>query len=276
MSTSVKTPYFNLTINGKEIDSYRMSMLESITFEDNATGSDLLTVTFYDPDLLILSDDIFVEDRKVTFIGGWYKGDVVQFDGWISVIDIDFPEDGTPMITLNCMDNTHVMNMEKKQRTWENTKASDVAKQIFREYGLTAKVDDTGSKEENISQSDTDIKLLLQLADDQYETYICYVEGHTGYFVKKPNIATPQATLQYREGNGNLLSFSPRINKQVKQVKVTKQEVNLKDNKVDSATTNDTASRPTSGDTVKPNNNNPSSGSSNGSWVYENGKWVQK
>lgn len=270
ISMPVKIPFYSICINGVEIDEYRMNMLESISYEDNSTGSDLLTLNFYDPDLVLLSDNIFVEECKVSFIGGWLKGDVVRFDGFISVIDIDFPENGTPMITINCMDNTHVMNREKKKRTWENTKVSTIASQIFREYGFKAVVDDTGDIEENISQSETDIKFLIQQADDQYENFIVYVEGTTGYFIKKPNLGTPQATLQYRSGNGDLLSFSPRINKQTKQMKVDSAEVNTKDNAVDKSTTNDTVSRPTSGETVKPNT------SSGGSWVYENGTWVKK
>lgn len=271
----VKIPYYAIYINGVEIDEYRMCMLESINFEDNATGSDLLTLSFYDPDLKLLSDNIFVPNCNVSFIGGWLKGDVVKFEGFISVIDIDFPESGTPSITLNCMDNTHIMNVEKKKRTWENTKVSTVVEQIFREYGFKAVVDDTGEVEENISQSDTDIKFITQLADDQYETFLVYVEGTTGYFVKKPTLGTPQATLEYREGNGDLISFSPRINKQSKQMQISSSEVNTKDNAVDKATTNDTVSRPTSGDTVKPNNTT-NSNNSGGSWVYQNGTWVKK
>ena len=279
MSESIKVPYYAIYINGVELDEYRMNMLESITLEDNSTGSDLLTLHFYDPDLVLLSDNIFIEHCNVSFIGGWLKGDIVKFEGFISVIDIDFPENGTPSITLNCMDNTHIMNVDKKKRTWENTKVSTVASQIFREYGFKAVVDDTGDIEENISQSDTDIKFLTQLANDQYENFIVYVEGTTGYFIKKPNLGNPQATLQYREGNGDLLSFSPRINKQTKQLKVDSAEVNTKDNAVDKATTNDTVSRPTSGETIKPSNttnNSSSSSSSGGSWVYQNGTWVQK
>ena len=61
MSESVKVPYYCIYINGVELDEYRMSMLESIVFEDTSSGSDLLTLTFYDPDLVLLSANIFME-----------------------------------------------------------------------------------------------------------------------------------------------------------------------------------------------------------------------
>ena len=56
------TPYYQLYINGKEIDELRYSMIDTIDFEDNSSGSDLLKITISDPDLILLSDNIFVED----------------------------------------------------------------------------------------------------------------------------------------------------------------------------------------------------------------------
>lgn len=273
MSESVKVPFFDITLRGKPLDEYRMSMIEDIVYEDNATGSDLLTIQLKDPDLKLLSDDIFVKECPVTFVGGWLKGDVVTFEGFISVIDMNFPRSQVPKITIHCMDNTHVMNLKKHKRTWEDTKMSEVAKRIFRSYGMTAVVDDTGDPEENISQDDTDIKFLIKQAEKQYENFICYVEGHTGYFVKKKTLENPQATLSYRQGEGNLLSFSPRINKQSKKVEVGKAEVNLKDNAVDKAETNDTLARPVSGSTVKPSDK---VSNQQVQWKFEDGKWVKK
>ena len=197
-----------------------------------------------------------------------YTGDIIFFKGFIfdTIENLNIPKG--PDKDVLCDDFDEKRDLDKLFREI----------QIFREYGFKAVVHDTGDIEENISQSDTDIKFLTQLANDQYENFIVYVEGTTGYFIKKPNLGNPQATLQYREGNGDLLSFSPRINKQTKQLKVDSAEVNTKDNAVDKATTNDTVSRPTSGETIKPSNttNNSSSSSSGGSWVYQNGTWVQK
>lgn len=273
MSEPIKVPYFNLTLRGKELDEYRMSMINSVVYEDNATGSDLLTISLTDPDLELLSDDIFVKECPVTFVGGWLKGDVVTFEGFITVIDINFPKGQPPTMTINCMDNTHVMNLKKHQRTWENTKISDIASRIFKSYGMTAIVDDTGEPVESVSQNDTDIRFLTKQAEEQYETYLCYVEGHTGYFVKKKVLDKPQETLSYRQGKGNLLSFSPRINKQSKRVEVGKAEVNLKDNAIDKAQTNDTLARPVAGSTVKPSDK---MSNQKVQWKFVNGKWVQQ
>lgn len=275
------TPYYQLYINGREIDELRYSMIDTIDFEDNSSGSDLLKITISDPDLILLSDNIFVEDVRIHFKGGWYRGAMTEFTGYISQIEVDFPDNGVPTLTINCMDNTYIMNTEKKQRTWENTKVSDVAKQIFRENGLTPHVDDTGSRQDSISQNDTDIKFLISLADEQVANYIVYVEGTHGYFVKKPVIANPQKTLSYRQDDGDLLSFQPSINKYTKQVKTTYSEVDQDNNTIYTSKTGNDVPRPVSGETYNPTTSDKSSSNSNnstsgGSWVYVNGKWVQK
>lgn len=270
-------PYYQLFISGREIDEHRYSMIDTIDFEDTASGSDLLKIVLNDPDLEILSDNIFVEDVKVHFKGGWFRGDIVEFTGYISQIEADFPDSGTPTITINCMDNSYIMNTQKKQRTWENTRVSDVATQIFRENGLTPHVDRTPDKEDSISQNETDIKFLINLADQQIDNYIVYVEGTHGYFVKKPVIANPQKTVSYRQDDGDLLSFQPSINKYSKQVKTTYSEVDQDNNTVYTSTTGNDVPRPVSGETYNPTTSDKSSSSnSSGSWVYINGKWVQK
>lgn len=289
MSQSVLVPYYKIYINGKEIDEYRYSMLGTLEIEDNASGSDSLSMSFSDPELRILSDNIFKKDAKVKVQYGWYQGSLRTFEGYISVIEADFPENGVPSIQINCMDNSYNMNKEKRKRTWTNQRASDIAKTIFKEYGMTYTVDTTPTVLESESQSDTDIQFLLSLADAQVDRYIVYVEGKHGYFVKKNVIATPSHTFSYRQDDGNLLSFSPVINKYTKQASVTCSEVNQDNNTVVTTTSNNSNPRPTTGETYNPDpttsNNTFSEGQTKmeydpltGKWikyVYKQGKWVK-
>ena len=187
------------------------------------------------------------------------------------------------------MDNSYNMNKEKRKRTWTNQRASDIAKTIFKEYGMTYTVDTTPTVLESESQSDTDIQFLLSLADAQVDRYIVYVEGKHGYFVKKNVIATPSHTFSYRQDDGNLLSFSPVINKYTKQASVTCSEVNQDNNTVVTTTSNNSNPRPTTGETYNPDpttsNNTFSEGQTKmeydpltGKWikyVYKQGKWVK-
>lgn len=244
-------PKYYLYINGKELDTFRYSMIQDITFEDNASGSDLLTINIEDPEFLFINDNIFLEDNKVKFIGGFDTDLPIRFEGYISIIDIDFPETGSPTLCIQCMDNTHVMNRVKKKRTWNNTTRAKVAREIFREYGFKVVIEDSGIKEDTISQSDeTDIEFLVKLSEDEIEPYLVYLEGTTAYYVKKKILARQQDTLDYRDGNQTILSFSPRINKEVKQVESRYADINLKDKKVDKGQANDNTRRNVAGDDV--------------------------
>lgn len=274
MSNEVSSCFFKIWINGQELDQSRYELLDSLEIEDCSSGSDLATLVFYDPQLKFLDDNIFIEDATIKIRAGWYLGTYLDFSGYISVIDIDFQDDGIVKITLNCMDKTFIMNKEKVKKTWENCRASDIAKSIFRKYGLGVVVNTTDTVEESISQDDTDISFLLKLAGDQYNDFICYVEGNVGYFIKKPVIANPQATFDYRSGNGEILSFSPRINKTSKQVKVQSSDVDLDSGDTTTSTVNNSLDRDVSGESYSPTNSNSTGNKEQ--WTYSNGTWTQK
>lgn len=250
--SDILVPYYQLFIKGVELDSERYSMIEEITFEDNSSGSDLLSIRINDPNFVYLNDDIFIEEATVKFIGGYINNHRVMFEGYIATIEVDFPNTGCPSMTINCMDKTHIMNRNKKKRTWKNKKRSDVASTIFKEYGLTAVVDSSPRTEEDISQSnETDIVFLEKLAGEEIDTYLVYVEGNTGYYVKKKLLDNPQATLDYRDGNRQIISFSPTINKQSKQVEVEASQVNLFDKTINKSCIDNTTPRNVQGEPIK-------------------------
>lgn len=207
---------YKIYINKKLLDDNRMKNILDITVMDNSTGSDLLQISMCDPDLYFISDSIITEKSPITFEATYSSSTGVKsslkFEGYISIIDINFAEDGIPTMLISCMDNTYLMDAKPKKRTWEKAKRSNVASQIFKEYGFKTVIDATSKTEDSISQSnETDISFLSKLADE--EGYLVYVEGNTGYFVKKPTKLTSQATLQYKEAPYDILGFSPRITK---------------------------------------------------------------
>ena len=128
MSSEILAQYCELYIGGYKINDAWMALVQDITFEDVDNGSDLLTINMADPHLAVLnSPHLFLEEQAVKFIGGWTNNYRVMFQGYISVIDIDYPESGQPTVAIHCMDNTHLMNRTKHKKTWEKKKKSDVA-----------------------------------------------------------------------------------------------------------------------------------------------------
>lgn len=269
--SSLLMPYYRVYINGKELDDFRYSMIQSITYEDNATGSDLLTIDIQDPEFIFLDDNIFLEDVPIKFVGGFDNNYRTMFEGYISVIDADFPETGSPSLTIHCMDNTHLMNRVKKKKTWNNVSRAKVAKEIFQSYGFSVEIDDNGTKQDSITQNnETDIAFLTKLAGEEVDPYLVYVEGKKGFYVKKEILEKQQATLDYRDGQMNVISFQPRINKETKQVEARHSDVNLLDNKVDKAQANDNSSRNVSGSSVTSDDRS----NKQNSWIYQgNSNW---
>lgn len=208
---------YKIYINKKLLDDNRMKNILEVSINDNSTGSDLLQITLCDPDLTFISDDIIKNKAPIKFEATYTSSNgetsKLEFEGYISIIDIDFAEDGVPTMLISCMDNTYVMDTYPKKRTWEKTTRSAVANSIFKEYGFKTVIDNTSEKVDSISQSnETDIAFLTKLAGEE-EDYLVYVEGNTGYFVKKPSNLKSQATLHYKEAPYDIRSFSPRINK---------------------------------------------------------------
>lgn len=252
----VKSCYWDVSINGSKLDKARRECVESIEINELSDGSNTLNLVVHDPEFLFIEDDVFVEEATVSAEMGWHNDTHrVSFSGYISAIDITFPDTGFPSMTIYCLDKTHLMNRKKKKRTWDDVTRADVAEKIAQEYGFTfvKSPDYKGKKEDTISQSDvTDIAFLESLAQEETELYVCKLRGDTLYYTKKGLLGMPVAELHYKEYPHDVISFQPRINKETLQESVDKADINTNDKSVDSATASDAnTNRDVQGDSVK-------------------------
>lgn len=255
---------YNLTINNTKLEDKYKALITNIDLVDASNGADTITIKAEDPYSAIVNDNLFVEDNSV-FLEFIYGLEVVKFEGYISAIDIDFPDTGVPSVTIICLDNTHLMNRKKNTVNWGKTPTSEIAKKIALKYGFSCIVDTSPTPTEDVSQSkQTDIEFLVNRANDEKtaDTFLCYIEGRTLYYVKKRILSSPSEEFSYREKDLSVISFSAKINKETKTKEVTNQDVNI-DSK---STTTDTA-------TVKDSNGNPIV--LDPQMVYENGVWVE-
>lgn len=263
--------YWKVSINGKELDAARKKCVESIDFEEPCDGSDTCTIKVKDPKFVFIEDNIFVEDATVSVEVGWY-GDThrVKFSGYISAIDIDFPDSGCPTLSIFCLDKTHIMNRSKKNRSWDKVSRPDVVKKIAQEYGFMCVVEENYSFEtkDTISQSDvTDIEFCESLAGEERVPFMCKLIGNTLYYVKKGLLKDPSATVYYKKFPYDVVSFSPKINKETIQEEVSSSDINTSDKTVDSATANDSnTARDKQGDTVTTSQKSYSYNEKTGKW----------
>lgn len=230
----VMTPFYEIYIKGKEIpkDMYPNVASAKVNFTHN--GASTCTIAMNDPDMIYIEDDLIVEDVPVTVKLGFKETKYVEFKGFVSLVAIDFPEDGTPTLQISCMDSSHLMNRKTKKRTWSNKKVSDVVNEIFKSYGFKTVVDDTGEVKESIEQSDnTDHEFISKLCDEIKDyMYIYYIEGDTAYFVKRKYNQEAKERIVYKQEPYNLLSFSPKINKEDKKQRPLEADIDIKTLKV--------------------------------------------
>ncbi len=257
---------WSVSINGNQLDDQRRNCIEQIDVEENADGSDTATLTVADPDFLFIEDNIFIEEATIYISMQWHNDThVVEFSGYISAIDIDFPQNGYPQMSIYCMDRSHLMNREKKKRSWDNVHNADVAKAIGPEYGLIVKAEDSGNytykTEENIAQSnETDISFLEGLAASEREPFMCKVVGDELWYKKLGILSEPVGTFYYRTQYFDIVSFKPQINKETRQEEITKSDIASSDKSVEKATVkSETVKRDTQGESVKTSSNPTSS-----------------
>ena len=231
---------WSVAIAGKSLDMSRKRCVNSLIIDTACDGSDVATLTITDKDMVFINDNIFVEEATISislmFVG---STDKISFNGYISAIDIDFPEEGMPTIVLTCMDKSHVMNRTKKKRSWTNVTRLQVAQKIAAEYGFKFEGEPSykGKKEDTISQSDqTDIEFLEDLASQEDELYMCKLVGSTLRYKKKGLLGTPVKKVCYKQYPYDVRSFSPRINKETMQNTSTASDVATDTKKTDTAT----------------------------------------
>lgn len=286
MSSNVSSVFWELSINNVEITGRSKSCINSIEFDELCDGSDTCTLNITDPDFIFIEDNIFIEEAKVLARFGFNEDiDRKEFSGYISAIDISFPEEGSPTLTITCLDNSHLMNREKKNRSWDNVTRADVVRKVAAEYGYYPEIEPnyTFAVQETISQSDqTDIEFLENLATQEREPFMCKVIGTKIVYKKKGLLQTPVTDIGYRTYPFDVISFTPQINKETRQEEVTSANVGTETKAYESHTANDgNVSRDVQGESVKTTSSaalNDTSNTDTANMVYDPAKreWVKK
>lgn len=230
---------YDVWISGTKLGMDKKLCITSIEIKESVEGSDSATIQISDPEFLYIEDNIFIEENSIRIKMGWDSSTYrAEFNGYISAIDINFDSDGIPKLTVTCMDNTHKMNRKKKSKTFKNCTSADVVKTIVKGYGFSCKVDSSYKfkKQETITQSNqTDIDFITKLAGDEVHPFTARLVGNTFYYVKMGKLEDPKITLTYRKYPHDIISFSPKINKESKQTEVSGASMNTSNKKISSA-----------------------------------------
>ncbi len=180
---------------------------------------------------------------------GFADGQIPLVSGYVTGTHTSFDADrGRCRLELVGSDASVLLDRAEKLRSWEDKKDSDIAREVFAEYGLKPVVDDTAvvhdSAVSTVVQRESDMQFLRRLA--LRNGFECYVEGTEGYFRAPPSSAPAQRMLAVHFGAAtNVRWFNVRVDAQTPG-QITMFQIDRSDKKVLSAVAS-TGSRPALG-----------------------------
>lgn len=230
MSSNLFVPIYEVWVKGTKLGEDRKKCINSVSVCDTVEGADTCSIDISDPDFVFIEDNIFVEKSSLRVEMG-FEGCTTrqEFDGYISAVDISFPNDGVPKLKITGMDKTHLMNRTKKNKTWNNVTHADIVKNIAKSYGFKCVVESgyNFKKHESVSQSNqTDADFIQSLAKKEIYPFTCRLVGDTIYYVKKGKLSSSVMTLHYLEYPHEIISFSPQVNVETRQEETETSSVN--------------------------------------------------
>ncbi len=199
------------------------------------SGKDLLEVLTFGAEV-----EIFMGYRDA-------KSRPIAMRGMITEISTNFPENGSPELSIAGYDHGFLLTMGKNTRTWSEKKDSDAAHEIASANNLDAIIETTTEKHAQIEQNqESDWSFLKKLAQrNHFEVYVD--EEKTLHFATPNDKGGAVVTLEYGRG---LLNFKPEANLagQISRVEVYGWDPNQKKEIVGVATTGEESGR--SGDSA--------------------------
>ncbi|MCH8062187.1 MAG: VgrG-related protein [Chloroflexi bacterium] len=193
MATEIVVSIFEVKVGGSSLKPALRDSLNDIEVQNDLYLPDVATMRFHlspledaglDQDVeavskaLPIGKDVEISERKV----GESEANVI-FKGEVTSFSIDYKSilDESPMVAVvQAHDKSHRMHRTKKTKTYLNKSASDIAKGIAGDHGLTPKVDSTSQVYEHLFQANiTDSQFLKQLGDrENCEVYVSQGELH--------------------------------------------------------------------------------------------------
>ena len=209
-----------IAIDGEEIsDIYQDLSSVEVELDDELASMFRLRIGIglqQDGEWTHLDDERFQVWKPVVISAGFDEADEELFTGYITHVKPLFdPDPANVFLDIWGMDKSVLLDREEKLKDWPNKKDSDIATEIFNQYGLTPEVEDSSVVHDEalstIIQRETDMQFLKRLA--LRNGYECFVQGETGYFRPALVDEEPQPVLAAHFGTQtSLTKFNVDVN----------------------------------------------------------------
>ena len=151
----------------------------------------------------------FGTDVEICMGYGDAKSTPTAVSGMITEITTNFPDGGSPELSISGYDHGFALTFGKNSRTWTKARDSDAVHEIASFHNLAANIESTSEEHAQIEQNqENDWEFLKKLAErNHFEIYVD--ERRTLHFGEPNDKAGAVVRLAYGEG---LLSFKPEAN----------------------------------------------------------------
>ena len=203
-------PTFKVEVDGTELSSDDMAAVYSVQFEDelNTASMFVLKLSAYDFEKCawrFLDLENFGLGREIKLYMGMDSEELMVV-GEVTAIEPCFSENSS-VIEVRGYDRLHRLRFGTKRRTFSDMKDSDIASMIAGDWGLGAKVTNTGISYPYVYQNNqSDLEFLLERA--KRIRYEVYVEDRTLYFRPAKENDSVSLTLEYKV---DFVEFSAKL-----------------------------------------------------------------
>src|SRR6266540_4597153 len=168
---------FYFTIEGAQPPAPLINDLLEITVESSLHLPDVATLTFHDPGLKWIDEDLLMPGKSIMISAQAGRGERPLFDGEIVEIEPDF-QVSTQRLVIRAFDRLHRLARGRKVRTFQNMTDGEIIEKVAREVGLQAQVGPTKQSHVYVFQANqTNLIFLQERAADL--GYLLFVRGKT-------------------------------------------------------------------------------------------------
>jgi phage protein D len=175
--TSNLLSQFYFKIDGNQPPAALIGDLVEITVDSSLHLPDVATLTFNDPRLKWVDNDLLAPGKPLVISARAGRGQQPLFDGEIVEIEPDY-QVSTQRMVVRAFDRLHRLARGRKVRTFQNMTDGEIVEKLAREAGLQAQVGPTKQAHEYVFQANqTNLSFLQERAADL--GYLLFVEGKT-------------------------------------------------------------------------------------------------
>lgn len=269
LSGDFYAPDFAVEVAGKPLDPVAKAHVREIKVEldlRKLNSAEIKTSNYDDERFRLLPDAFRLNDRILLRLG--YAGRIVAvLPGFVTTLSPDFPEDGSPTLTVRVLDSLAKLKASKPPRnelSHRNRTDAQIVRKVAERHQLKTDARETGGpRYELVSQRNVDDALFLKERAAMIDSYAYMdVDPQTGAETLRfagpadGRDATPVQTfvlawgwLESGDVLPSLLSFRPTVAvaEQVQSVEVRGWDVNAKKAIVEKATRDTSELKPAGG-----------------------------